>query len=181
MKFEYILNSQLSTFDSWDNFVELQQDKCGRVHCEFDWQDSGGSTICEIEYKFFESEGHSCRSNLRCIGKVNTQHHPNTQLLAMDSELALVPCEHSGEDACYDGMRLFNYRTGEFLRTVSFNNLPNQNAQESEQETYIGPPYLEIEWWRGLVFGGNQSFYILETEPYSAKSGCALHICTPVL
>lgn len=115
------------------------------------------------------------------ISKLRARHHVNSGVQAFDGSLVLLPAENSGEDACYDGLRLFDYRLGNLLRFISF--CGDQDHSEASALGNVkgeGPPFIEVEWGRGLVIGLEQSFFVLETDFYSRGYGSFLYVCTPL-
>jgi hypothetical protein len=174
--------------EQWDD-----QCQCENIHAEFGYKTEGD---CYNAFHRFVENSPDEAGTQNIVGELRVRHHPNTQVLAMDSRYALLPCERSGEDACYEGMRLYDYRKNELLTTVPFevadpnfkdaaNDCANATATTtSTNDSFAnisgqGPPFIEVEWARGLVFGTSQIFYILESDFYFTGSGSVLYTCHP--
>jgi hypothetical protein len=81
-------------------------------------------------------------------GTLTVEHHCNHGVQAFSGDYILLPPENSGEDAFYDDMLLYNWRTKELVKTIK---LPaGMNG------------YIETEWPRGLLPSSSTWFVLAD-------------------
>lgn len=85
-----------------------------------------------------------------------SSQHPNQQTQAFANNLILFPAECSGEDAFYDGMRLFDWQTKSFVRKILFPHSSYDVCCSSARKINLN--YIECEWTRGLL-PNSQTFF----------------------
>ncbi|KAJ2992842.1 hypothetical protein HDV02_002834 [Globomyces sp. JEL0801] len=89
-------------------------------------------------YNFYNVDDKSLVGSLSGI-----KHHVNHTVQAFSGDFVLLPAVYSGQDAYYDEMRLFNWRTQELVKTIYLEKTG----------------FIETEWRTGLLPNSSTFFH----------------------